>query len=84
MRKHQAHTDFACFVRNVTPQPVQFTVPFGQMEGRPRTDEAALQNLLAQNRERYAASGPGALIVSGQQSPAPPGKAADLEAPELL
>ncbi len=38
MHKHQGSTDFACFIRNVTPQPVALTVPFGQMEGRPRIE----------------------------------------------
>jgi len=35
MRKHAASTDFACFIRNVTPQPMALTVPFGQMERLP-------------------------------------------------
>src|SRR5215213_3971314 len=31
MRKRHKHTEFACFIRNVTGQPVQLSVPFGQM-----------------------------------------------------
>ena len=46
MRKHQRTTDFACFIRNLTPCPVRLTVPFGQMEARPRMSESALQHLL--------------------------------------
>ena len=40
MRKRRASTEFACFVRNVTPTPVALSVPFGQMEGRPKASEA--------------------------------------------
>src|SRR5919202_4687289 len=29
MRKQQNQTQFACFIRNLTPQPVALTVPFG-------------------------------------------------------
>jgi hypothetical protein len=55
MRKHGAATDFACFVRNVTPQPVQLSISFGQMEKRPRMSAEELEGLIAKNRERYAA-----------------------------
>jgi Type IV secretion-system coupling protein DNA-binding domain len=54
MRKHPVHTEFACFVRSVTPQPVALSVPFGQMEGRPQASEEALAALRAANRARYA------------------------------
>jgi hypothetical protein len=55
MRKHADHTEFACFIRNVTPCPVRLSVPFGQMEGRPQITETALQQLLAENARRYCA-----------------------------
>src|SRR3954462_6383411 len=55
MRKHAGHTEFACFIRNVTPCPVKLSVPFGQMEGRPQRSEATLQHLLAENVRRYCA-----------------------------
>jgi len=55
MRKHQHFTDFACFVRNVTPQPVALSVPFGQMERRKRMSTEELASLLAANRQRYCA-----------------------------
>jgi len=57
MRKRRRHTEFACFIRNVTAHPIRLPVPFGQMEERPRMGEAELQELLAQNRARYCASG---------------------------
>ena len=54
MRKHTASTDFACFIRNVTPQPVALRVPLGQMERLPRMTDRELENLLTQNRKRMA------------------------------
>jgi hypothetical protein len=53
MRKRPTHTEFACFIRNVTPCPVKLSVPFGQMEGRPRMSGTALQQLLAENARHY-------------------------------
>src|SRR4051794_21139782 len=55
MRKHATHTEFACFIRNVTPCPIKLSVPFGQMEGKPQINEADLQHLLAENARRYCA-----------------------------
>jgi hypothetical protein len=57
MRKREAHTEFACFVRNYTQQPVRLTVPFGQMENRPRLTETEYTEIINRNRARYAASG---------------------------
>jgi hypothetical protein len=73
-RKHRAYTEFACFIRNVTPHRVSLSVPFGQMEARPRMSEAALGQLLARNRQRYCAMGEGQLLPpslpSSRQPPA--------------
>ena len=83
MHKHQGATDFACFIRNVTPQPVALTVPFGQMEGRPRMSEAEHEALLAVNRRRVAEAQP-AQVSMGLQHVKPPPAEDDLPAPELL
>jgi hypothetical protein len=56
MRKHAKHTEFACFVRNITPSPLRLTVPFGTIENRPRLSEAEYEELLALNRSRYCAA----------------------------
>lgn len=53
MRKRRDHTEFACFIRNVTERPVSLSVPLGQMEARPRLSEDEREELLARNRERY-------------------------------
>jgi hypothetical protein len=55
MRKRPTQTEFACFIRNLTPCPVTLSVSFGQMESRPRMSEAAFQHLLEQNARRYCA-----------------------------
>src|SRR3954453_17165229 len=84
MRKHQKATDFACFIRNVTPQPVQLTVPFGQMEGQPRMSTEELQAVIDQNRHRYAAQASHVLRASPAGSQMAPEKKPVLQAPELL
>jgi hypothetical protein len=86
MRKHRSASDFACFIRNVTPQPVALTVPFGQMEGQPRMSEAELQDLLAQNRRRVAQA---RLETAASQKftgeiPSTRTEKVEIEAPELL
>jgi Type IV secretion-system coupling protein DNA-binding domain len=84
MRKHQRATDFACFIRNVTPQPVQLTVPFGQMEGRARMSQEQLLALLTQNRQRYAAEGSSDFGAAAPATQNVQEKRPALQAPELL
>jgi hypothetical protein len=57
MRKHRDRTEFACFVRNHTPQPIRLTVPLGEMERRPKLTDAQYAVLIERNRERYSAGG---------------------------
>src|SRR5512143_707296 len=59
MRKHRDHTEFACFVRNLTPQPIRLTVPFGEMERREKINVQDAAALLDRNRRRYAGGGAG-------------------------
>jgi len=85
MRKHTKSTDFACFIRNVTPQAIALTVPFGQMEGRPRMAEGERQALLTQNRKRVAGLVTSTPASPGvQTSPINLAPAEDFETPELL
>jgi hypothetical protein len=58
MRKGARQTEFACFIRNVTPAAVKLIVPFGQMEARPRMTEEEVQRLRYQNACRYCAGTP--------------------------
>jgi hypothetical protein len=57
MRKHRDRTEFACFVRNHTPQPIRLTVPLGEMERRPKLTDAQYATLIERNRERYSTTG---------------------------
>jgi hypothetical protein len=47
----------ACFVRNHTRRPIALTVPFGQMEKQEKLTSVQLQQVLAQNRRHYGATG---------------------------
>jgi hypothetical protein len=57
MRKGRGSTQFACFVRNHTRRPIALTVPFGQMEKQEKLTSVQLQQVPAQNRRRYSATG---------------------------
>ena len=88
MRKHATASDFACFIRNVTPQLVQLTVPFGQMKSQPRMTDRELEHLLSQNRQRVAQARPetaGATLREAAAAPqSTPSEKIEIEAPELL
>jgi hypothetical protein len=47
-------TNWACYVRNVTPHAVSVTVPFYALRDAPKMSEAGYQKLLERNRTRYA------------------------------
>lgn len=80
MRKSEkhGHTEFACYIRHHTPQPVKLVVPFGVMERLPNMSVASYGQLIDANRARVA-SAPGlpAPVVeptdtTGITPPAPP------------
>lgn len=55
-RKRQDTTEFACFVKNLTPQPLTITVPLGFLERLPKMDEDEHEALRERNREWYCAA----------------------------
>jgi hypothetical protein len=55
MRKGKEKTEFACFVRNFTPQAVRTSVPLGYMNELPRLGEPEYAKLIAANRNSYCA-----------------------------
>jgi hypothetical protein len=61
MKKQQAHTEFALFVKNTTSRPVKTSIAFGQLEREPRMSGEERNALLAYNRARFS------------QDPPPPG-----------
>jgi hypothetical protein len=56
MRKYNTHSDFACFVRNLTERPIPLSVPLGAMEREPTLTPQALEAIKAHNRARYCAT----------------------------
>ena len=79
----QTETSFACFVRNLTPQSIALTVPFGQMEQRPRMSEEEKESLLSRNRERVCATVSEDGVASAKRQPSV-GEKGGLTEPELL
>jgi hypothetical protein len=55
MRKGKEKTEFACFVRNFTPQAVRTSVPLGYMNELPRLGERKYEKLITANRNSYCA-----------------------------
>ena len=54
MRKGKESTQFACFVRNQTRQPIVLTVPFGQMEKQEKLTSEELEQILRETRMRLS------------------------------
>jgi hypothetical protein len=51
-----SHTEWACYVDNLTPQAVKLTVPFGALEKLPQMSHSEYQALRDSNRARYGAT----------------------------
>lgn len=52
-RKRENHTEFACWVKHVTPQAIKVSVPLGSVERLPVIPDAEYQALIEANRRRY-------------------------------
>ena len=55
MVKGGGQSRFALFVRNITPEAQECTIPFGTLEALPRLSQAEFRTLLEDNRDRYCA-----------------------------
>lgn len=55
MRKRKDRTEFACWIRNLTPQAIRVEVPLGEVEKMPTLAEADYAALVEANRSRYCA-----------------------------
>ncbi|MEW9920310.1 type IV secretory system conjugative DNA transfer family protein [Marimonas sp. MJW-29] len=84
-KKEQQHTNFACFVKNITPEAIMVPVTFGQMEEIEQLSDDQYERLIEQNRATYCVGANVAKPVSGE---GPPGKRSggdfELGDPELL
>lgn len=72
MRKSRERTEFACFVRNFTPQAVQVSVPLGYLEAQPRLEDESVTRLIDSNRLLYCAP-----VIEVNRLLAPPEQVAD-------
>lgn len=55
MRKRTAETEFACYIRNVTPATLALRIPLGRAEREPRMDDEAYARLKVRVRRQVAA-----------------------------
>jgi Type IV secretion-system coupling protein DNA-binding domain len=79
IRKHADRTEFACIVRNYTPNPITLSVPFGAMERQPKITKVQESRLIELNHARYSATNELRSITSPEKPDLNP-----LEPPELL
>lgn len=91
MQKHANRSEFACWIKNTTPQALKLEVPLGVLREMPRLDESAYNRLIAANRARYAASAgereqvqPRPATASQPQAGRPGKGGFELGSPELL
>ncbi|MCI0549754.1 MAG: type IV secretory system conjugative DNA transfer family protein, partial [Anaerolineae bacterium] len=52
-RKRDTQTEFACWVKHITPQAIKISVPLGSVEQLPVISDAEYETLLLKNRKRY-------------------------------
>jgi hypothetical protein len=87
MRKYNTHSDFACFVRNLTERPIPLSVPLGAMEREPTLTSSALEAIKAHNRARYCATTDNTPLPEVAQRPEVSGRGetgASVPEPEIL
>lgn len=53
MRKRRTETEFAGYIKNITPQALRIAVPLGSVEALPRLSDTEYEELREANRERY-------------------------------
>lgn len=53
MRRRRDRTEFAAWLKNMTPGAVRLTTPLGYLERQPTASAEAFDRLLAANRDRY-------------------------------
>jgi len=52
-KKNTDNTEFACWIKNITPKAIPLSVPLGSMEQESRLSEASFQALRDKNRDQY-------------------------------
>ncbi len=54
MTKERSQTSFAAYVRNITPQAMKLTIPFGTAEGMAQMSDESFEVLLNASRKRLS------------------------------
>ncbi len=72
MAKHAKSTEFACYVRNYTANAVRLEIPFGTLERAAKMTSAEQAQLVARNRQRYAAERDQPRPAAAELGTAPP------------
>ena len=54
MRKRESATEFACYIRNVTPAAVKLSIPLGSAEAEPTMSDDEYERALARSRAMVA------------------------------
>lgn len=66
MRRRRDRTEFAAWLKNMTPSAVRLTTPLGYLERQPTSSAEAYERLLAANRVRYCGT------LADCEAPIPP------------
>lgn len=82
MRRRNGQTEFAVWLKHLTPSAIRLTAPLGFLENQPLSTEEAFAALLDTNRERYCGTLAGArqamqFARSAHDAPNPGGDAAE-------
>ena len=72
MRKRRDRTEFACWIKNITPQPIKLAVPIGFLESLPSLSDDDYSALIAKNRERYCVARSETEQPPSKHEPSPP------------
>ncbi|KAB2943071.1 MAG: DUF87 domain-containing protein [Hyphomicrobium sp.] len=72
MRKTQSETQFACYVRSMTPRAVALSIPFGTLEKQPTMPEENRREMRRRNAERFGAPAPAPHTPPPPAAPLPP------------
>lgn len=72
MRRRDAKTEFAVWIKHQTPHAIRLTVPLGFLERQPVLSEADYDGLLARNREAYCGTLADVAKMEVRSAPEPP------------
>ncbi|HYC98458.1 type IV secretory system conjugative DNA transfer family protein [Brevundimonas sp.] len=75
MRRRRDRTEFAAWLKNMTPGAVRLTTPLGYLERQPTSSGEAFERLLEANRDRYCGVPMDVELFTAPASPGAPGLA---------